>query len=64
MFQAATPKYDKVIPYSAKNVTYDFNKGMYAYVNDVNVGGFKVTDKALGERELAAEAIVARETAR
>ena len=64
MFQAATPMYDKTIPYSAKNVTYDFNKGMYAYVNDVMVGGFKVPEKAQSERELNPEAIVARETAR
>jgi Protein of unknown function (DUF1329) len=64
MFQASTPKYDKLIPYSAKNVTYDFNKGMYAYVNDVMVGGFKVTESAPPERDMAAEAIVARETQR
>mgnify|MGYP001229060763 CR=1 FL=1 len=64
MFQASTVMYDKTIPYSGKNVTYDFNKGMYAYVNDVMVGGYKVPAKALTERELNPEAIVARETAR
>lgn len=64
LFQAATPKYDKLIPYASKNVVYDFNKGMYAYVNDVMVGGYKVPAKVLTERELNPEAIVSRETAR
>jgi hypothetical protein len=64
MFQSSTPMYDKNIPYSSKNVIYDFNKGMYAYLNDVTVGGFKATATAPAERELAAEAIVARETQR
>lgn len=64
MFQAAYPMYDKAIPYSAKNVVYDFNKGMYAYVNDVMTGGFQVPAAAQSERELNPEAIVARETAR
>lgn len=64
LFQAATPKYDKLIPYASKNVVYDFNKGMYAYVNDVMVGGYKVTPTVRSERELNAEAIVSRETAR
>ncbi|UZG46066.1 DUF1329 domain-containing protein [Caldimonas thermodepolymerans] len=63
MFQSTAPMYDKRIPFSAKNVVYDLNKGMYAYVNDVMVGGFTVT-KALPERELAPEAIVGRETQR
>lgn len=64
MFQSSTPMYDKLIPWSSKNVAYDLNKGMYAYVNDVMVGGFKVTPKAPSERELAPEAIVGRETQR
>lgn len=64
MFQGAHPMYDKLIPLATKNVVYDFNKGMYAYINDVMVGGFKVTDKAMSERELAPEAIVGRETQR
>jgi hypothetical protein len=64
MFQVPAPMYDKQIPYSSKNVTYDFNKGMYAYVNDVMVGGFKVSAKPQSERDLNPEAIVARETAR
>ena len=64
LFQAAHPMYDKLIPYAAKNVTYDFNKNMYAYVNDVMVGGFQVMPKPQTEREMNPEAIVARETAR
>jgi Protein of unknown function (DUF1329) len=56
--------YDKKLPWSVRNVIYDFNKGQYGYFNDVMVGGFKVEDKALSERELNAEAIVSRETAR
>lgn len=64
LYQSATPMYDKQIPYSSKNVIYDFNKGMYAYVNDVMVGGYKVPAKAPSEREMAPEAIVGRETAR
>jgi hypothetical protein len=64
MFQASAPMYDKLIPFSAKNVVYDLNKHNYSYVNDVMVGGFKVSAKAPPEREMAPEAIVARETQR
>jgi hypothetical protein len=64
LFQASSPKYDKLIPYASKNVVYDFNKGMYAYVNDVMVGGYKVTPSVRKERDMNAEAIVARESAR
>lgn len=64
LFQAATPMYDKPIPFAAKNVVYDFNKGMYAYVNDVMVGGYKVLPSARSEREMNPEAIVSRESAR
>lgn len=64
LYQTAAPMYDKSIPYASKNVVYDFNKGMYAYVNDVMVGGFKVSATAQSERELNPEAIVARESAR
>ncbi|CAN7760350.1 DUF1329 domain-containing protein [Pseudorhodoferax sp. LjRoot39] len=64
LFQSTAPFYDKLIPFSAKNVIYDLNKGMYAYINDVMVGGYKVLPKALSERELNPEAIVTRETAR
>ncbi|TQM98365.1 uncharacterized protein DUF1329 [Acidovorax temperans] len=64
LFQAASPMYDKQIPFAAKNVVYDFNKGMYVYVNDVMVGGYKVLPSARSEREMNPEAIVSRESAR
>ncbi|WP_313296016.1 DUF1329 domain-containing protein [Diaphorobacter sp.] len=64
LFQASSPMYDKSIPYASKNVVYDFNKGMYAYVNDVMVGGYKVTPSVRSEREMNPEAIVSRESAR
>lgn len=64
LFQAASPMYDKQIPFAAKNVAYDFNKGMYVYVNDVMVGGYKVLPSARSEREMNPEAIVSRESAR
>jgi hypothetical protein len=64
MFQASAPMYDKLIPFSAKNVVYDLNKNNYSYVNDVMVGGFKVSTAAPPERDMAAEAVVGRETQR
>ena len=64
MFNTTTPMYDLDIPWSVKNVVYDFNKGMYAYVNDVMVGGYKVLPSARSEREMNPEAIVSRESAR
>jgi hypothetical protein len=64
LFLAASPMYDKQIPFAAKNVVYDFNKGMYAYVNDVMVGGYKVLPSVRSEREMNPEAIVSRESAR
>jgi len=64
MFQATAPMYDKLIPWSAKNVVYDLNKNNYSYVNDVMVGGFKVAPAAPSERDMAPEAIVGRETQR
>jgi hypothetical protein len=64
LFNTVTQFYDVNIPWAAKNVIYDFNKGMYAYVNDVMVGGYKVAPAAKSERDLNAEAIVARESAR
>lgn len=64
MFNGMVQFYDKTLPWATRQVIYDFNKGMYAYVNDVMVGGFKVPAKAQSERDLNPEAIVARETAR
>ena len=64
LFQTTSPMYDKQIPFSAKNVVYDFNKGMYAYVNDVMVGGWQVMSTVRSEREMNPEAVVSRESAR
>lgn len=55
--------YDLVQPWTQRTVLYDFNKGNYAYINDTAVGGYKVV-KNLGEREMAPEATVARDTVR
>jgi hypothetical protein len=64
IFNGVFMLYDKKLPWATRNVIYDFNKGQYGYFNDVMKGGFYVTPKPLSERELNAEAIVARETAR
>jgi Protein of unknown function (DUF1329) len=64
IFNGVFMLYDKKLPWATRNVIYDFNKGQYGYFNDVMKGGFYVTSKALSERELNAEAIVTRETAR
>ena len=64
LFQTTIQLYDKPSPYGTKNVVYDFNKGIYAYVNDIMGNGTQVLAKSLSERELNPEAVVARETAR
>lgn len=64
MFNGWINLYDKKLPWAVRQVIYDFNKGMYAYTNDVTVGGYKLLDKAYTEREMNPEAIVARETVR
>jgi len=64
MFNGMVNLYDKKVPWPIRHVVYDFNKGQYAYLNDVTVGGWKVDDKARTERDLNPEAFVARETAR
>ena len=64
MFNGMINLYDKKLPWAVRQVIYDFNKGQYAYTNDVTVGGYQLTAKAKTERELNPEAIVARETAR
>jgi hypothetical protein len=55
--------YDKVQPLANRTALYDFNKGNWAYVNDVAVGGFKVNTPR-SDREMAPEATAARETTR
>jgi hypothetical protein len=64
MFNGMINLYDKKLPWAVRQVIYDFNKGQYAYTNDVTVGGYQIPAKAKTERELNPEAIVARETAR
>jgi hypothetical protein len=64
MFNGMFQAYDKKAPWGSRQVIYDFNKGMYAFVNDVTVGGVQFPAKAFTEREMNPEAIVARETAR
>jgi hypothetical protein len=64
IFLSGVQLYDKNIPYNVKNVVYDFNKGMYALLNDGLKGGYKFYDKPLSERDMNPEAIVARVTQR
>lgn len=64
MFNGMVQLYDKKLPWAVRATTYDFNKGQYGYFNDVMVGGHKIEAKPRSDRELNAEAIVTRETAR
>lgn len=63
IFNGWTQLYDKLQPNANRTVIYDFNKGNYAYVNDVAIGGYLVRAPR-GDREMAPEATVARETQR
>lgn len=64
IFNSMVQLYDAQAPYTVKNVVYDFNKGMYALVNDALVGGYGVLATPMANRDLNPEAVVARETAR
>jgi len=64
IFNSMVQLYDVNAPYMVKNVVFDFNKGMYALVNDGLVGGYGVVTKPRPNRELNPESIVAKETAR
>ncbi|MCL5042116.1 MAG: DUF1329 domain-containing protein [Gammaproteobacteria bacterium] len=64
LFLSGVQIYDKTIPYNVKNVSYDFNRGGYALVNDALKGGYRFHDKPLSEREMNPEAIVSRQTQR
>lgn len=44
-------------------MVYDFSRGLYAYLNDAMIGGFKQIETPRSERELNPEA-KRRETAR
>ncbi|MEE1924551.1 DUF1329 domain-containing protein [Pseudomonas sp. 148P] len=64
IFLSGVQLYDKDLPYNVKNVVYDFNKGMWALLNDGLKGGYKFSDTPRTERDMNPEAIVARETQR
>ncbi|MES2263885.1 MAG: DUF1329 domain-containing protein [Pseudomonadota bacterium] len=64
LFNTFFEAYDINAPFSVKTVTYDFSKGMFAMGGDTSIGGYKVPAAALPDREMNAEAIVARETTR
>jgi hypothetical protein len=56
--------YDVTVPYAVKNSVYDFNKGMYALLNDSLSKGYQIPKTMRSEREQNAEAVVARSSAR
>jgi len=60
IFLSGVQIYDKNIPYNVKNVVYDFNKGMWALLNDALKGGYRFTDVPYSERQMNPEAIVSR----
>jgi hypothetical protein len=65
IFNAMVQLYDVKAPYTVKNVVHDFNKGMYALVNDALRGdGYRVLSQPMRNRDLNPESVVARETAR
>jgi hypothetical protein len=64
IFNGMIQIYDHKLPWAVRTTIYDFNKNQYGYFNDVNVGGHRLAAKALSEREMNAESIVNRFTAR
>ncbi|WP_447791796.1 DUF1329 domain-containing protein [Pseudomonas farris] len=64
LFQSGVQLYDKNLPYTVKNVSYDFNKGMWSLINDGLKGGYQVHDSPLSERDMKPESIVSQETQR
>ena len=64
LFQSGVQLYDKNLPYTVKNVSYDFNKGMWSLLNDGLKGGYRVHDAPLSERDMKPESIVSQETQR
>ena len=64
LFQSGVQLYDKNLPYTVKNVSYDFNKGMWSLLNDGLKGGYQVHDTPLSERDMKPESIVSQETQR
>lgn len=64
LFLSGVQLYDKKLPYTVKNVSYDFNKGMWSLLNDGLKGGYQVHDTPLSERDMKPESIVSQETQR
>jgi hypothetical protein len=64
IFNGMVQLYDKKLPWAVRTVVYDFNKNQYGYFNDVMIGGHRIAAKVQPEREMNAESIVTRETAR
>lgn len=56
--------YDATVPYAVKNAVYDFNKGMYALLNDSLSKGYQIPKTMRSEKEQNPEAVVARSSAR
>ena len=64
LFLSGVQLYDKNVPYTVKNVSYDFNKGMWSLLNDGLKGGYLIHDAPLPERDMKPESIVSQETQR
>jgi hypothetical protein len=63
IFNAGVQLYDAKAPYTVKNAVIDFNKKMYAIINDGLKGGYRVSEPLSG-RDLQPEVIVSKHTAR
>lgn len=64
LFQSGVQLYDKDIPYTVKNVSYDFNKGIWSILNDGLKGGYRISAIPLSETDMSPETIVSQETQR
>ena len=64
LFLSGVQLYDKTLPYTVKNVSYDFNKGIWSLLNDGLKGGYIVHDTPKSERDMKPESIVSEETQR
>jgi len=64
MFNLNVPFYDAGFVYAGSSIVYDFSKHMYLTVADLSVGGMRVSDKPLPEKDMSADATMARESVR
>jgi hypothetical protein len=65
LFQGTIQMYGNTpMPFGVKNTIYDFNKGVYAYINDASKSGYTIAPARKSERDMNPEAVVARETVR